>query len=168
MRMIASILSLLVLSLTLASCKDSARMSYLELSGRILIFNPRMATATFVVTLNVLKSPPIGSKVIAAFDDPAGGSRLEMEQPVRDGQTKVAFESPSLFCIKKDTPYNFDVDLLASDGVSLQRISSSITSTLDQSVLPEVPLVEGPGYALNRAAQSSQSAQALQQQACPA
>jgi hypothetical protein len=168
MRMIASFLSLLVVSLVLAACQDTARMSNLELSGRILIFNPRMATATFVVTLNVLKQPPAGSRVVAEFDNPAGGPRLKMEQPVREGQTKIAFESEALLCIKKGKPYQFNVELVASDGVSLQRISSSITSTLDQSVLPDVPLVEGPGYAPNPAAKSNEAGQVLRQRACPA
>jgi hypothetical protein len=165
---IASIL-FVVLGLMLSSCSDDARSSYLALSGRVFIFNVREATATYVVTFNVLKPLPVGSKLVALFDDPAGGERLRMEQISRSGQSKVTFESEPLNCIKVGKPYQFEVELKDNAGAVLQRVESSITSTLDQSVLPPVPLVIGPGYEPNPAAKSVEAGKILRERAiaCP-
>jgi hypothetical protein len=135
--------------LTLAGCRDEARQSFLELTGRIFIFNPRVATATYVVTLAVLKPLPAGSQVEAVFDNPAGGEKLKVEHLVRSPMAKIALESPSLLCIKKGKRYYFDVTLKDASGTALQTISSSIESTLDQSILPDLPLVVGPEYQPN-------------------
>ncbi len=168
MRMIASIL-FVVLGLFFSGCSDVTRSSYLALSGRVFIFNVREATATYVVTFNVLKAPPVGSKLVAFFDDPAGGERLRMEQVFRKDQSKVTFESEPLNCIKAGKTYPFEVELRDGGGLVLQRIESSITSTLDQSVLPPVPLVIGPGYEPNPAAKSVEAGKILRDRAkaCP-
>lgn len=167
MRRLASII--LAVALVLAACSDQARLGYLALSGRVFIFNPRIATATYVVTLAVTRAPPAGSRVRAEFENPAGGEKLRVERPVRPGQTKVALESEPLRCVRKGKRYAFTVVLVDADGAVLQTIDSSIESTLDQSVLPDVPLVEGPGYEPNPAV-ASPSAQALRKREdnCPA
>jgi hypothetical protein len=170
MRKIASFFCVLLTLLFLNACSDESRLGYLELSGRILLFNPRVATATYVVTLSVVKQPPTGSKIVAMFDNPAGGAALKMEQSMRENQTTIAFESESLLCIKKGRPYAFHIELFGPDGALLQKVSSSITSSLDQSVLPDLPLVEGPGYEPNPALKSNDAGAALRQRAgaCPA
>lgn len=152
----------------LAACSDEARTSYLDLQGRVFIFNPRIATATYVVTLAVRKAPPAGSKVVAVFDNPAGGEALRVEQAIRDGQSKVALESEPLQCVKKGKPYAFAVSLLDAGGGELQKIESSITSTLDQSVLPPAPLVVGPGYEPNPALAETAGKDTMQKRlSCP-
>lgn len=152
----------------IAACTDEARTSYLDLQGRVFIFNPRIATATYVVTLALRKEPPAGSKVVATFDNPAGGDPLRMEQPVRAGQKQVALESEPLQCVKKGRTYKFSVALLDSSGKELQTVNSSITSTLDQSILPPVPLVVGPGYDPNPALEETTAKDILRQRnQCP-
>jgi hypothetical protein len=138
-----------LIALLLLGCKDESRVGYVELTGRVFIFNPRVATAVYVVTLGVLTPLPDGARVEALFDNPAGGERLKVAQLVRTPMGKIALESPSLLCIKKGQRYAFDITLMDASGASLQTISSSIESSLDESILPDVPLVIGPEYQPN-------------------
>ena len=73
---------LLLVALLLAGCTDEARQSYMSLSGRLFIFNPRMGSATYVVTLALNKTPPEGSRVVATFENPAGGAALVVDQKI--------------------------------------------------------------------------------------
>jgi hypothetical protein len=140
---------ILVAGLILTACKDASRSGYVELTGRVFIFNPRVATATYVVSLGILKPLPEGARIEALFDNPAGGERLRVSQLVRTVAGKVAVESPNLHCIKKGKRYAFEVTLLDASGATLQTVSSSIESTLDQSIMPDAPLVIGPAYEPN-------------------
>jgi hypothetical protein len=135
-----------LVALSLVACRDESRLGYMELTGRVFIFNPRIGEATYVVTLGVVKEPPPGSHVEAVFDNPAGGSAITVTQIIRPGQTKISLESEPLHCIVKDKPYAFKVSLLSEKGELLQVVDSSIHSTLDQSVMPDAALVEGPAY----------------------
>ena len=161
-------IAVLCLAVGLMGCTDTSRSGYLALTGRVFIFNPRIAEATYVVTLQVLQQPPAGSRIEAVFDNPAGGDALKVEQKLRSGQTKIALESQPLQCIKKDRPYGFKVRLLSDNDTELQVIESSIRSTLDQSVMPDQPLVVGPGYDPNPALKGNGGGQVLRQHGCPA
>jgi hypothetical protein len=142
---------LLVIALLLAACTDETRQSYMSLSGRLFIFNPRMGSATYVVTLAINKTPPEGSHVVATFENPAGGAALVVEQKIFPAQQKISLESENLTCIKKGRRYAFEVVLKDASGQDLQKVSSSIESTLDQSIMPDAALVEGPAYDPNPA-----------------
>jgi hypothetical protein len=142
-------LALIVCLLVLAACKDESRQGYIALQGRIFIFNPRVATAVYSVSVAATKPIPEGSKAVFTFENPAGGSPMVKELKVRGGETKLGLESDELQCVKKGRPYAFSVTLLDSAGKELQRIDSSITSTLDQSILPEAPLSFGPTFIPN-------------------
>jgi hypothetical protein len=135
--------------LALSACKDETRSGYLDLTGRVFIFNPRIATATYVVSLGILKPLPEGARIEAVFDNPAGGEKIRVEHLARIVVGKVAIESPGLSCVQKGKRYAFDVILKDSSGFVLQTLSSSIESSLDQSILPDAPLVVGPAYEPN-------------------
>jgi hypothetical protein len=130
-------------------CRESGGDAYLVLSGKVFIFNYRVATATYVVTFGKARSIPDGSSVVAEFENPAGGGALRVEQEVWPKLDKVALESPPLACVVKNKPYHFTVSLIGPDKQLLQRVDSTLTSTLDQSVLPDRPLVVGPVYTPN-------------------
>ena len=161
---------LLLVALLLAGCTDEARQSYMSLSGRLFIFNPRMGSATYVVTLAVNKTPPEGSHVVATFENPAGGSALVVEQKIFPAQQKISLESENLTCIKKGRRYAFEVVLQDAAGTQLQKVTSSIESTLDQSIMPDAPLVEGPAYDPNPALKGRKDGkiEGLVKPACPA
>jgi hypothetical protein len=142
---------LFVICFALFGCRDESRLSYLELSGRSFIFNPRVNSATYVITLAVLKTIPEGARVTARFENPAGGTELVTERKVFANQTKIALESENLMCVKAGKRYTFTVSLQSEDGKELQKINSSLESSLDQSVMPDAPLVIGPAYDKNPA-----------------
>jgi hypothetical protein len=150
MRILQSCATLLLFAgLILSGCKDESRSGYVELTGRVFIFNPRVATATYVVSLGLLKPLPEGSRIEALFDNPAGAERLKVSELVRIVAGKIAVESPNLNCVQKGKRYAFELKLLDPSGTILQTISSSIESSLDQSVMPDAPLVIGPAYEPN-------------------
>jgi hypothetical protein len=130
-------------------CRESGTEDYLVLTGKVFIFNYRVATATYVVTFSKARPIPDGSAVLAVFENPAGGDDLRVEQKVWPKAEKVTLESPPLACVAKGKPYRISVSLFGPDKKLLQKSDSTLTSTLDQSVLPDRPLVVGPVYTPN-------------------
>jgi hypothetical protein len=147
--MITRMLAACVLLLLSAGCRERPAGGYIELSGRIFVFNYRVATATYVVTFAKLQPIPEGASLVTVFDNPAGGPAIQVRQRVWPRLEKVAVESPPVFCIVKNKPYNFTATLFAPDGGKMQEISGTVTSSLDQTVLPDLPLVVGPFYTPN-------------------
>lgn len=129
----------------LSACRDDARKLF-EISGRVFIFNPRLAQATYVVTLRKLNAASEAAVAIASFEDPAGSDPIRVEQKIRPDAPKVALESPPVFCIVKDRPYAVKIEIVDVRGAVLQAMETTITSTLDSSILPDKPLVVGPAY----------------------
>lgn len=135
--------------LALAGCRDQSSGFYVQLTGRIFVFNYRVATATYVVTYEKLQPVPDGAMMLTEFDDPAGGKMIEVTQKIWPKIDKIAVASPPVFCIVKDKPYTFKSTLFDPHGAQLQEISGTVISSLDQTVLPDRPLVVGPGYTPN-------------------
>ena len=57
--------------------------------------------------------------------------------------------SPPLTCVVKDKPYSVSIRIEDSKGTLLQSLETTMTSTEDQTMLPDRPLVIGPKYELN-------------------
>lgn len=140
--------ALFLVFLTVAACREET-VGPFELSGRVFIFNPRLATATYVVTLRPVAGTGEAVRAIAEFEDPAGGAAIVVEQKIWPKAEKLALESPPVFCIAKDRAYRVAIRIENATGDVLQRIDTSLLSTLDQSVLPDKPLVVGPAYQPN-------------------
>ena len=147
--MIMRSLLALVLLFLMVGCRDTPEGAYVEITGKIFIFNYRVATATYVVTLGRLRPVPDGAVVQTTFDNPAGGESIVISNKVWPKLEKIAIESPPVFCIIKDKPYGFSIELKGPDGQVLQELTGSVTSSLDQTVLPDRPLVVGPVYTPN-------------------
>lgn len=136
--------------LAVASCRESGgEGEFFEVSSRLVVFNYRVAIATFVVTLRPLKPMVEGDSAIATFQNPAGGEGIVVNQKIWPNLDKVTLETPPLSCIAKDKPYTASVRIVSADGAVKQTIETSVTSTQDQSVLPDRPLVVGPLYTPN-------------------
>jgi len=149
MRSILRWVSLVCLLLALAACQRTEDGVYLKLNGRIFEFNYRLSIATYVVTYKVLAPIPKGSSTVTEFEDPRGGPPIIVAAEVFPFWEKVVLTSPPVHCIRKDQTYSVKVKLLGPDGRLLQNLETSITSTLDQSVLPENAPVVGPAYDMN-------------------
>ena len=139
----------IVLALMLAACQRETEPDPLRLTGHIFVFNYHVATATYLITLKREQPLPEGARVRAEFENPAGGAPLTLERTIFPQQDRVVLESPDLACVRKDRPYRVSIAVLGPEGDRLQALETTVTSSLDQSVLPAKPLVTGPGYEKN-------------------
>jgi hypothetical protein len=138
--------SILLTLLCTAGCREVPPDAYVELTGKLFVFNYRVATATYVITLGKLRTIPEGSVVETAFDDPRGGEPIKLSEKVWSRLGKIAIESPPVFCIVKDRPYRFSIVIKDAAGAALQKLDGAVISSLDQSVLPDIPLIVGNAY----------------------
>lgn len=140
-----------VLALGLAGgCRDTgSEGKYFELAGHIFTFNYRVSTAVYTITLNPVRPMEPGQVVVATLENPAGGEPIVVEQKVWPNLSHVTIESSPLQCVVKDRPYAVSLVVRDSSGKAVQTIETTVTSTLDQSVLPDRPLVIGPVYERN-------------------
>lgn len=136
--------------LLLAACRESGGEGELfQISGKLFVFNYRVATATYLVTLAPLQPMRDGETAVARFEDPAGGPAIEVRQKIWPKLAKVTLESPPLRCVVKDRPYAVAIDIEGADGAILQSIKTTMKSSQDQDLLPDRPLVVGPIYTPN-------------------
>lgn len=136
--------------LALASCRDTgAEGEYFEINGKLFVFNYRVATATYMLTLKPLQPMAEGQTAVATLQDPAGGDPIVVRQKVWPKLDKVTIESPPLRCIVKDRPYAVSIAIEGQDGKVLQKLDTTVVSNLDQTILPDAPLVVGPIYTPN-------------------
>ena len=140
---------LLPLALALAACQRETGGDPLKLTGKMFVFNYRLAYATYLVTLEQMAPLPDGTVVRAEFENPAGGAALTLERRIFPNLPKVVLESPDVTCVKKARPYKVTIAVVGPDGGTLQSIETQVTSSADQSILPAKALVVGPGYDKN-------------------
>lgn len=142
----------LAVLLALGACRESGgEGQYFEINGRFVVFNYRVARATYLVTLKPLQQIAAGQTAVATMENPAGGEAIMVREKIWPNLDKVTIESPPLRCIVKDRPYAISIVIEAQDGKFLQKLDTTVTSSLDQTVLPDAPLVVGPGYTPNPA-----------------
>nr|WP_105421348.1 hypothetical protein [Neorhizobium sp. T25_27] len=135
-------------ALTLAACQRETE-KLVEVSGHIFVFNYRVASATYLVTLNKTGPIPEGTVAIAKFHDPAGGDPIVISEKIFPAWNKITLQSPNVRCVRKDKPYSVDIRLVDAGGRTLQELKTQLVSDVDQSVLPSKPLVLGAGYERN-------------------
>lgn len=135
-----------LLALTLASGCQREAEEYISINGKVFIFNIRVARAFYMLTLNRLPAAPDDAVVVAEFEDPSGGPPLIKEQKVFPKMTRIDLQSPDIDCVAVGKPYKIHIVLRNAEGRELQTIDTTLTSTLDSSMLPEKPLFEGPVY----------------------
>ncbi|SDO76678.1 hypothetical protein SAMN05428967_0017 [Phyllobacterium sp. YR620] len=137
---------LLALAVTLAACRDSGQGDYVNVSGKIFVFNYRIAEATYLLTLAKLRKIPDGSSLETTFENPAGGDPFVVRQDIWPTMDKITVESPPVKCVKANREYQVTMRLEDAKGVVLQTIERKMISDTDQSLMPDKPLVVGPFY----------------------
>jgi hypothetical protein len=141
---------LLVGGLALSACRDTGgEGDFFQISGKVFVFNYRVATATYLVNLVPLQPMREGETAVASFENPAGGEAIVVRQKIWPKLEKTTIESPPLRCVVKDTPYAVTIRIEGSDGTVKQTIETTMTSSENQDLLPDLPLVVGPGYTPN-------------------
>ena len=143
------LIAALPLALLLAACQRETGPDPLKLTGKMFVFNYRLAYATYLVTLEQTEPLPEGSMIKAEFENPAGGAALTLERKFFPNLPRVVLESPDVTCVEKNRPYKVVVSLLGPGGERLQVLETQVASDLDQSILPEKALVVGPAYEKN-------------------
>ncbi len=129
----------------LAGCQRETNSEILKLTGKIFVFNYRLAYATYMVTLTKTEPVPEGSTVVATFENPAGGTPLTMERKLFARLDKVVLESDDITCVRKQKPYAVTIKVKGPDGAILQTLETTVTSKLDQSILPGASPGRRPG-----------------------
>jgi hypothetical protein len=136
--------------LALAACRETGGESeYFEIDGKLFVFNYRVATATYRLNLKPLQPIGEGQTAVATFENPAGGEPLVVRKKIWPKTEKTMIESPPLRCVKKDKPYKVSIRIEGQDGKVLQTLETAMASSENQDVLPDLPLVVGPGYTPN-------------------
>lgn len=134
----------------LGACRESGGKDELfAISGKLFEFNYRLAQATYVVTLKPLKPMVEGQVAVASFQNPAGGEPIVVKEKIWPQLPHVTLDSPPLTCVVKNKPYQVSIRIEDAEGKLLQKLDATITSSQDQSILPDKPLVVGPIYELN-------------------
>ncbi len=131
----------------LAGCEEDAAKPYVEFVGGGFIFNYRTANHYYGFVVRQKKPLPEGSKLEARFEVPEGAPEQVVEQPARSGQLQYVFQTGDLQGIVKGHPYKASLRILdGATGAELAKYEKSFKTDVDQSALPEDPLVVGPGY----------------------
>ncbi|PKA40552.1 hypothetical protein N2599_04605 [Rhizobium sullae] len=145
---IKAVTALALGAVLIAGCQRKME-KMVEVSGHMFVFNYRVATATYLVTLKKTSPIPDGTVAIAEFENPAGGDPIILKEKVFPAWDKITLQSPSLHCVRKDRPYSVNIRLVDAEGTTLQELKTQLVSDVDQSVLPSKPLVVGPLYTQN-------------------
>ncbi|MET0173807.1 MAG: hypothetical protein ABW206_15540 [Agrobacterium vaccinii] len=140
---------LLTATLLLTACQREEQREIVSVSGRMFVFNYRVATATYLVTLQPTAPIREGSSIEASFENPRGGEAFTVTERLFPKSPKIVLQSPPVECVKEGRAYQVMIRLKAPDGHVMQTIETSITSDTDQSMLPAKPLVVGPLYTPN-------------------
>ena len=142
-------IAIALVAAALAGCQRETGPDPLKLTGKMFVFNYRLAYATYTVTLNKTQPLPDGSIVVASFENPAGGEPLTLTRKLFPKLDKVVLESPDITCVRKERPYAVTIEVKGPDGATLQKLETTVISDVDQSVMPARPLVVGPAYDKN-------------------
>src|SRR3546814_20068582 len=110
----------------LASCqRDAAEGELVEISGKIFVFNYRVARGTYLVTLRRLAPLPEGGFVEGTFDDPRGGPPLVTRQKLFHVMDKIVPERPAVHIVTKDTPYTVTSRLQRTGNEETQHLQKT-------------------------------------------
>jgi len=139
----------LIAAITLGACRDTGQDQLFAISGKLFEFNYRLAIATYVITLKPLRPMVDGQVAVVSFQNPAGGDPLIVNQKIWPKLPHITLTSPPLTCVVKDKPYSVSIRIKDANGALLQSIDTTMTSSEDQTMLPDRPLVIGPVYELN-------------------
>ena len=146
---IKAIAALGLSALLIAGCQREME-KMVEVTGHMFVFNYRVATATYLVTLRKTSPIPDGAVAIAEFENPAGGDPITLQEKIFPAWDKITLQSPAIHCVRKDKPYSAKIRLVDAGGKTLQELQTQFVSDVDQAaMLPSKPLVVGPFYTKN-------------------
>lgn len=130
-----------------ATRQDPAEKPYIGIAGGGFVYNYREAEVFYGFVAQVLKPLPVGTWMIAEFDNPAGGPPLTVETRLNARSARYGVHSPNVRGVKAGAPYHVAIRLY--DRTRTKLIWSGgkdFVSQLDDAIVPDKPLTIGPGY----------------------
>lgn len=140
---------LLVFALFLSGCGEDPNAPYLSFAGGGFVFNYRNAEAFYGFVAKPLRTLPEGGVIEAQFEVPGGAPPATATEKVVQGKIQYTFQSPNLTGIQAKHDYKAVMRLLDAQGKEIARYEQNFHTDVDQSTLPNQPLVVGPGYEKN-------------------
>ena len=119
---------------------------FAEITGGGFIYNYRIADIRAGITVGLVKPLPLGTLLIAEFEDPAGGT-VDIEKAVSHAKRNYSFETPSLTGVLPDRGYA--VHLTVKDpetGETIETHEKQLKTSAAPKAMPSRPLTIGPGY----------------------
>jgi hypothetical protein len=136
---------LLVLAPLLWACGEDTSRPYLQFAGGGFVFNYRTANHYYGFVVRQQRPLPEGARLKVTFEVP--GSKTEtQEEPAVPGRLQYKFQTGDLEGIESGHPYTATLVVLDKTGKEIGRLEKSFKTEVDQSKLPDRPLVEGPAY----------------------
>ncbi|MFZ5675768.1 MAG: hypothetical protein ACOZAM_22650 [Pseudomonadota bacterium] len=139
----------LLAALLLTACGEDPNAPYLSFAGGGFVFNYRNAEAFYGFVAKPLRTLPEGGTIEAQFEVPGSPEPAKVTEKIVTGQVQYAFKSPGLTGIQPKRDYKAVMRLLDSQGKEVARYEQNFHTDVDQSTLPNQPLVVGPGYEKN-------------------
>jgi hypothetical protein len=132
--------------------EDPADTPLLGILGGGFMYNYRIGEVTYGFTAVVQKPLPYGSIIEATFEDPAGKSPHVVRTRVAADSNRYALRSPPVRGVEAGTPYNVSIRVYNRQETELLWSRDlDMRSQISDEVVPEQPLIVGPGYHRNPA-----------------
>ena len=127
--------------------EDKPPRPYLKILGASFIFNYRVSDVYLGFTAVPDKPIPVGSVLEVTFENPAGGGPFVSRRGIGLPDRRISIRSPSLRGVKAHQPYEIRLRLFQPGKPEpIWQHSFVVRSNIDDSVVPDAPLVVGPGY----------------------
>ena len=143
-------LSLIAIVTALSACQREKTEDLFKLTGRIFVFNYRISEASYMVTIDQQRLIADGMTIVTQFQDPTGGAPIEIIRTAWPKLKRVSLASPPIRCVKAGIAYSVSIAVKNAEGQTVQQMTTTVTSNIDQSVLAAKPLLVGPVYEPNR------------------
>lgn len=133
-----------------ATRQDPQDKPLLAILGGGFMFNYRVAEVFYGFTAQVTKPLETGSVIEARFENPAGGEDLIVRERVSPMTDRYALRSPPIRGVEANRPYHVAVRVLdRTESKELWATTLNFTSQISDEVVPDKPLIIGPGYTKN-------------------
>lgn len=139
----------LAVALFLTACGEDPNAPYLNFAGGGFVFNYRNAEAFYGFVAKPVRTLPEGGSIEAQFEVPGSAEPATVTENVVTGQVQYSFKSPNLTGIQPKHEYKAVMRLLDAAGKEVARYEQNFHTDVDQSTMPDQPLVVGPGYEKN-------------------
>ncbi len=141
------VLALIAVVVVVHNRQQQAAMTHVRIAGGGFLFYYRLGEVRAGITAIVQKPTPSQSRLVAEFENPAGGAPIAVETRIRHGEMRYGLETPPLSGVVKGRAYTVRVKLYDYGGTEpLETHETLLTSELDQETSPQGPLTIGPGY----------------------